>query len=716
MGNTLEYILKLRDEFTNVLRGAAGAAGLAMDGTSTRSKTLTDATKDMFRTVSQSFELLTGNYGQLGSILGQIPGPIGVIAGQIGTLVGSSVTEVLNLADSFDKLSRRTGFSVEFLSGFTEAADDVRISAGTVEGGITKFARALGGLKEPLEGAMENGKGLTGSLKEMGVAAFDTDGNMRPMEEILLDVADAFAAMPAGPEKAAKATQMFGRSGAELIPILDKGRAAIQGMMQGAKDAGLVIDRDTVIAMDRLKRSQDALNDSWTGITRNLGSAIIPELANFTHAIQVTQEEQAKVMRDQGWMAGNLNAFSLSWKFLTGELKDTTLAVQAEAKAEKDVKESAEDARAAADALRAKQDELRDSINNVTGAFGGQTEAMTDMEFAQMAIDLATGKTNVKVWEQKQAAEALTKAYKDGEIGFDDVVLTMTELAKENISVEEAMKRAGKAGDKYAAEMRGVEAAAQRATASNAIYKGGLDQIPAVKNTTVTATLTEATDAIDRHKSNLGTIPATKSTMLEAAKHPQADTTIDAHKNKLGEVPSQRTTTLDASIGSQMTTTVDWAKNKVGELPSQRTTSLNAGIDSGMPGTVDWAKSKINELPSQKTTTATVNTSGIDDQWWTDNTVEGAIRRINELQDMGLNLNVATTITEIGSWITPPPPVIKQDGKSIKGGGMQSASSGGGIGLNMPMSINVKQLANARQLAAQFRAMARRASARQGLG
>lgn len=652
----------------------------AMGGVTAQSKALESGLESIFTRAGQGFDLLTGHYEGLGAILGGIPGPIGVIAEQLGNFVGGAITEVLQMADSYDKLSQRTGFSIEFLSQFTEAADDVRISAGTVEAGVMKFSRALGGLGDASDEAMNGAKGVGGAFEGMGIKTRDAEGKVRPLEELLLEVSDAFQRMPDGPEKAALAVQLFGRSGAELIPILNKGSTAIKESMQAAKDLGLTFDRDTKEAMNRLKTAQDTLEDSWTGLTRKVGTAVIPALADFTQAMNMGMEKTQKVRESQGELAGFMATFESSWNFLTGQVKLNTEATATNETATNTNKEEKEEAAAAAAKLKDEEAKLHEQIRNVTSAFGGQTEAMTDMEQAQTVIKLATGEITLAQFEQRQAAEALTKAYKDGEIDFEDVTLTMIELAKGTIDVDEAMKRAGRAGDKYAAEMKGVEWQVDRATSSTATFKGQLATIPATKQTLFEAIPDPADPyAVQNWTERLGSIPASTNTLMNAAQHPQASTTVDTFKSKVGEVPSSRTTTLQVDFPASQSTTVDTAKNKINEVPSQRTSHVD------------------------------VATSGVSAQWWTQDTVQGAIDTINNLKNMGLQLSVATTVSVVG--YNPNKPMGKKTtGKGVAQGG------GGGDYLNMPMNVNVKTIAGAKAIGAALRATARAASLRASLG
>ncbi|MFS6738956.1 hypothetical protein WHJ50_14470, partial [Staphylococcus aureus] len=111
------------------------------------------------------------------------------------------------------------------------------------------------------------------------------------MEEALLQVADSFKEMPNGTDKAALAVQLFGKQGAELIPILNKGRDGIKEMGDAAEALGLTMDTKTSKAVERLKQRQDAFNDTIKGTETRLGKELIPTFLDWTEAQQLANKE-----------------------------------------------------------------------------------------------------------------------------------------------------------------------------------------------------------------------------------------------------------------------------------------------------------------------------------------------------------------------------------------------------------------------------------------
>lgn len=124
---------------------------------------------------------------------------------------------VARVGDEFFKLSQKTGVSVEALTALKYAADLSDLSTE----GLTK---ALQKLSVAMFDTQINGEEGSAALKALGVSATDMNGQIRPTEQVLLDLADKFSSMPDGADKAALAVKLFGKEGLAIIPLLNQGR------------------------------------------------------------------------------------------------------------------------------------------------------------------------------------------------------------------------------------------------------------------------------------------------------------------------------------------------------------------------------------------------------------------------------------------------------------------------------------------------------------
>lgn len=487
MANTLEYAIFLKDGFTPVLANAASKAKSFGSGAAEAFAVAGAAAFAMRGVVSDGFKVMTGDFSKLGSLFGSIPGPIGAVGEAVGNTLGRMLQSTIDTTEGFRKLSETTDASVRFLSRFSEAADDAFVSQEAVTAGFTVFAKKLGGVEDAMDGSGVSAGAFAAKLREIGI----TSDNM---EESIMQVADRFKEMPNGADKAALAVQLFGKRGIELIPILNRGRDAINEMGDAAENMGLVITDETVKAVQEMKKAQDELNDTWEGASRRIMAQVIPALnemgkrltdpkafsgdalviakKNFDAynkavkeaalgtreygewALRVTDplRDLTHTTVDMGQALENLDGPTRTVNQLWSETTDAFRIAT--------IKEY--DAKQAAEQLAAKQQALADATNNVNSAFSGTPKAMDNAEKAMQLFKLSTGGTTVAQFEQQQAMEAIRAALDKGAIKYEDAAKALIELRDGTLSTKDAFLLAGAAGAGYRAETELLIAASDK--------------------------------------------------------------------------------------------------------------------------------------------------------------------------------------------------------------------------------------------------------------
>ena len=145
------------------------------------------------------------------------------------TLIGSAITGSLtaivkrsiDAGDELFNLQAKTGIAANALIGIGNAAKLADVDVGTLGKGITK-------LNVNLVKAAEGNADLAQKFKALGVSIKDSNGQIVPADKALKQIADRFADTPDGAQKAAAAVALFGKSGADLIPLLNEGSASLE--------------------------------------------------------------------------------------------------------------------------------------------------------------------------------------------------------------------------------------------------------------------------------------------------------------------------------------------------------------------------------------------------------------------------------------------------------------------------------------------------------
>ena len=131
------------------------------------------------------------------------------------------VQGAINAADAFGKLEDQTGIAANTLQAYVNAGKLAGVSQETIEKGLRRLSQSM---READQGVAT----YKDSFDALGISVRDTDGNLKTNQEVLGEISDRFAQMENGATKAAIAMEIFGRSGSNLINLLNGGAASLE--------------------------------------------------------------------------------------------------------------------------------------------------------------------------------------------------------------------------------------------------------------------------------------------------------------------------------------------------------------------------------------------------------------------------------------------------------------------------------------------------------
>src|SRR5687767_7260781 len=137
-------------------------------------------------------------------------------------MAAAATKSAIDSADALGKMAEKASIPVEALSRLSHAASLSNVESGTLQTGLIQLSKTL---SETLSNPASEAARI---LRAMGVAATDTAGKLKPTEETLLALADKFRGFEDNAAKSALALKLFGKSGAELLPLLNQGAEGIR--------------------------------------------------------------------------------------------------------------------------------------------------------------------------------------------------------------------------------------------------------------------------------------------------------------------------------------------------------------------------------------------------------------------------------------------------------------------------------------------------------
>jgi tetratricopeptide (TPR) repeat protein len=161
--------------------------------------------------------------------------------------------------------ANRIGVSAESLSRLKFAAEqsDVQFEALTVA--IKRFQVIT-------SSAASGSKEAAGALGALHLSAKDL-ANL-PLEAQLAKIADQFVLLKDPADKTRAAVELFGRSGEQLVPMLNKGGAGIRDLTREADALGITLDGKTVRSIDAADKALKKLKDTLSAFGSHVAGSV----------------------------------------------------------------------------------------------------------------------------------------------------------------------------------------------------------------------------------------------------------------------------------------------------------------------------------------------------------------------------------------------------------------------------------------------------------
>ncbi len=201
---------------------------------------------------------------------------VAAAAGVASVALVRALGDAINQFDEMGKAAQRTGVAVEALSQLKYAADLSDVSFQQLTGGLQRLSK---GIAEVAAGS--NGPAAM-AFAALGVKATDAVGQLRSADEVFADLAEQFASLEDGSTKTALAIAIFGRAGAEMIPLLNAGRDGLREAAAEADRYGLTVSGRAAKGAETFNDNMTRLNSMFQGVINRVANYLIPALADLS--------------------------------------------------------------------------------------------------------------------------------------------------------------------------------------------------------------------------------------------------------------------------------------------------------------------------------------------------------------------------------------------------------------------------------------------------
>jgi len=192
------------------------------------------------------------------------------------------VKEAIDEMDALGKLAQRIGTTTSELSALQYAGQFAGV-------GLDDLTTAFKGLNKSLLESRDPLSDSAAALKALGLNADE----LRKMDpgKAFEEIAGVFPKFADGAEKAAVATQLFGKQGQALIPLLNGGKEGIEAMRKEAEDMGLIVSTQTAQAMGDLNDDLTRISNLGKGAAAVMATEMQPAIAEVVKILKEAATE-----------------------------------------------------------------------------------------------------------------------------------------------------------------------------------------------------------------------------------------------------------------------------------------------------------------------------------------------------------------------------------------------------------------------------------------
>lgn len=236
--------------------------------------TAEDKTSAAFASVSNRLLGVEQSFAKVGGLIGGLSA-----AAAVGFVV-QSVKNAADFADAMGKAAQKVGTTTEALSGLKYAADLSDVSFEQLQTGMTKLAKTTEDFRDGSKSAID----AFAKIKLDPTQFKDTS-------DLLGAVADKLAKMEDGSRKTAIAQELLGKSGAQLLPLLNGGADGLKKWADEADRFGLIVSGVSAKAAEDFNDNLTRIEANGRGLAVSIGNKLIPALVELTDNFLVNAEK-----------------------------------------------------------------------------------------------------------------------------------------------------------------------------------------------------------------------------------------------------------------------------------------------------------------------------------------------------------------------------------------------------------------------------------------
>lgn len=188
-------------------------------------------------------------------------------------LVGAA-THAMEYTGQIDDLAKTTGIT-------TETIQSLRLAATLSGQSFEEVSQTAVIFQKRIEEAKDGNADLANTFNQLGV---DLNG---PVDQAFRKTLESLGRVEDGSTKTATTLDLFGRSGAKLLPVMGEVGGSFDDLTARARELGIVIDQETIAKTNELADKWDILKLQLSSITVDIGIGVIGFFSDLAKSIEL---------------------------------------------------------------------------------------------------------------------------------------------------------------------------------------------------------------------------------------------------------------------------------------------------------------------------------------------------------------------------------------------------------------------------------------------
>ena len=219
-----------------------------------------------FRTFRTEVQAADGVLGKLKAGSSAVWSAISENAGLAAAVIGGALIKAgISAIDKFDamaiaarNLASATGLTVEQASRWIGASKDMGVNQDLLFHGMSQIAKHIN----------------DDVWAKYGIQVHDAAGQLRPVNDILLDAAGLFDSMGNATQRAAAGEALFRRGYRTLSPLFAQGKEALKGYLATVEDSQVITGHELAQAEQNIRAQKD-LKQAFGALSLELGHLLV---------------------------------------------------------------------------------------------------------------------------------------------------------------------------------------------------------------------------------------------------------------------------------------------------------------------------------------------------------------------------------------------------------------------------------------------------------